>query len=171
MSRDAAQRWRDTFAYVHDVVLGDPETAGHPLLTSTAADLLVASVLATFPNNALTDPTVEDRHDAHPDTLRRAVVFIDEHAQDDITIADIAAATSVTVRAVQLAFRRHLDMTPLEYLRRVRLDRAHHDLLTADPSRDTVTSISYRWGFPSASRFAVYYRRAYGVTPSHSLSG
>jgi hypothetical protein len=32
-------------------------------------------------------------------------------------VADIAAAARVTTRAVQLAFRRHLDTTPTDYLR------------------------------------------------------
>ena len=71
--------------------------------------------------------------------------------------------------AVQLAFRRHLDTTPIEYLRRVRLDRAHHDLIAADPARVTVTAIAVRWGFPSPSRFAARYRQAYGISPSHTL--
>ena len=61
------------------------------------------------------------------------MTFIEENAHADITVADIAAAASVTVRAIQLAFRRHLDTTPLEYLRRVRLGHAHRDLLAADP--------------------------------------
>jgi AraC-like DNA-binding protein len=42
-------------------------------------------------------------------------------------------------------------------------------LLAADPARDTVTAIAYRWGFASPSRFAVYYRTAYGILPSHAL--
>ena len=63
----------------------------------------------------------------------------------------------------------HLDLTPLEYLRRVRLDHAHRDLVAADPRGQTVTAIAYRWGFPSSSRFSHYYRQAYGVTPSRTL--
>jgi hypothetical protein len=43
--------------------------------------------------------------------MRRAVAFIDEHAHEDIAAADIAAAAGVTIRSVQLAFRRHLDST------------------------------------------------------------
>ena len=70
---------------------------------------------------------------------------------------------------MQLAFRRHLDTTPTRYLRRVRLDHAHRQLLTADPERDTVTAVAYRWGFASSSRFAAYYRTAYGVSPSSTL--
>lgn len=166
--QDAAL-WRSTTAYVRDAVLGYPEAAAQPLVAASAARLLAATALAVFPNNAHTEPTTEDRHDAHPDTLRRAVAFIDENAHTSITVADIAGAAHVTIRAVQLAFRRHLGMTPLEYLRRVRLDHAHRDLIAADPVTQTVTDIACRWGFPSPGRFASLYRQAYGVAPSHTL--
>src|SRR5262249_34498562 len=163
-----AQLWR-TSDFVR-ATFAQPEAGSHSLLVDSAARLLAASVLTAFPNTALTDPTIEDRRDAHPDTLRRAVAFIAENAHTaitiaDIRIADIAAAAYVSVRAVQLAFRRHLDVTPLEYLRRVRLDLAHRQLLAADPERDTVAAVAYQWGFPSPSRFAAYYRAAYGVLP------
>jgi transcriptional regulator GlxA family with amidase domain len=121
------------------------------------------------PGSALRDLAAQDRFDSSPATLRRAVAFIDEHAGRDLTVADIAAASFVTVRAVQLAFRRHLDVTPMEYLRRVRLDRAHQDLRAADPARESVTAVAYRWKFASASRFTAYYRGIYGVLPSHTL--
>jgi AraC-like DNA-binding protein len=169
VSASAAQAWIGTCAYIRDTILAFPGTAAQPLLAASAEQLLAATALATFPHNALADPTIEDRRDAHPATLRRATTFIDEHAQEDITIADIAAAASVTTRAVQLAFRRHLDTTPMAYLRRVRLGHAHLELLAADPARLTVTAIAYRWGFPSASRFAAQYRAAYGTPPSRAL--
>jgi AraC-like DNA-binding protein len=73
------------------------------------------------------------------------------------------------MRAVQLAFRRHMDTTPMTYLRRVRLDHAHRELMAADPAEQTVTGIAYRWGFPSPSRFATYYRDVYGVLPGRTL--
>src|SRR5258708_6633263 len=119
--------------------------------------------------SALHDLAAQDRFDSSPATLRRAVAFIDEHAGRPLTVADIAAASFVTVRAVQLAFRRHLDLTPMQYLRRVRLHRAHQDLLAADPARESVTAVAYRWKFASASRFTAYYRRIYSVLPSHTL--
>ncbi|MFI6180577.1 hypothetical protein ACIA8R_33925 [Nonomuraea sp. NPDC051191] len=45
--------------------------------------------------------------------MRRAIAYLEAQPDQDITVADIAAAAHVTVRAVQLAFRRHLDTTPL----------------------------------------------------------
>jgi AraC-like DNA-binding protein len=102
-------------------------------------------------------------------TAGRAAAFIEERARDDISVADIAAATFVTVRAVQLAFRQHLDTTPLTYLRQVRLEHAHDELLSADPDRTTVTAVAAGWHFTNASRFAAYYRAAYGVPPAYTL--
>lgn len=101
--------------------------------------------------------------------LRRAITFIDENADREITLSDIAAAVNVTPRSVQYAFRRHLGTTPLEYLRRVRLDRAHRELQTADPSRDTVMGIAGRWGFSHAGRFSSVYKRTFGTAPSETL--
>ena len=170
ISASAAQAWKDTCAFIRRTILAGPETAGFPLVAAGAARLLAATALATFPGNAVTEPPAGDRHDAHPGTLRRAIAYIDANAANpDITAADIAAACHVTIRAIQLAFRRHLGTTPTEYLRRVRLSRAHHDLTSADPVRETVTAVAYRWGFPSASVFATRYRRAYGVTPRQTL--
>jgi len=164
----ARAQWQNTSDYA-DRVLANPEAAASSLIIGSTARLLAATALATFPNTALPRPRARDRSDASPATLRRAIAFIDEHAHDDIAGAEIAAAAGVTIRAVQLAFRRHLDTTPLGYLRRVRLDYAHRQLAAADPQHESVTSVAYRWGFANSSRFAAYYRQAYGVLPSHTL--
>lgn len=114
-------------------------------------------------------PPAGNRHYALTGTLGRAVAFIEERAHDDIGVDDIAAAAFVTVRAVQLAFRRHLGTTPVGYLRQVRLERAHRQLLAAGQDGATVTMVAAQWGFSSPSRFTAYYRAAYGVAPSQTL--
>jgi transcriptional regulator GlxA family with amidase domain len=85
-------------------------------------------------------------------------------------MVDIARAAYVTVRAVQLAFRRHLDTTPTAYLRQVRLERAHQQLRDLSPDDGaTVIEIAARWGFADPSHFRGLYRRTYGQPPSHTL--
>ncbi|MFF4186177.1 helix-turn-helix transcriptional regulator [Streptomyces sp. NPDC001691] len=117
-----------------------------------------------------TEPISTDRRDAHPAALRRALDHIDDHADQPVTVAEIAAAAHVTVRALQYAFRRHLDTTPLAHLRRVRLSHAHQALLDADPGKGhTVTEIAARWGFYHPGRFATIYRDCYGRSPHHTL--
>ncbi|MBV9312846.1 MAG: helix-turn-helix domain-containing protein [Pseudonocardia sp.] len=169
ISPRTAQAWKSIYAHLHEDVLTNPEMMAHPLVAGNAARLLVATALATFPNTALTDPTIEDRHDAHPQTLRRAIAFIEAHADRDISATDIARAASVTVRTVQLAFRRHLGTTPMAHLRRVRLDCARAELRAAALGQDTVTQIAARWGYGRPSVFAAHYRATYSETPSQTL--
>lgn len=168
-SSGEARALRSLIGHLRDRVLPTP-AADRPLIAATAVQYLAATVLATFPNNAITDPDGPERHDAHPATLRRAIAFIDDHADEPITVAEIAEAAHVGIRSLQYAFRRHLATTPLAYLRKVRLAHAHHDLVTADPlGGTTVTEVAARWGFASPGRFAALYQDTYGRVPSKSL--
>ncbi|MER6347352.1 helix-turn-helix transcriptional regulator [Streptomyces sp. NPDC001595] len=170
VSAAAERHLKDTIVYLRDHVLADPAIADEPLVASTSSQLLAASVLAAYPNTARAETTGQDRTDAHSATLRRAVAYIEDHADRPLTVADIAAAAHVTVRALQYAFRRHLDTTPLAYLRRVRLAQAHQELRAAQPLGGiTVTEIAARWGFAHPGRFAALYRDAYGTSPSSTL--
>ena len=173
-SAEAAAQVRRMAETIGDSFAAQPEAKSFPLVTASAARMLAASVLAAFPNTAFPataspGPAIRDRRDARPETLRRAIAFIEAHPAADITVAGIAAACRVSPRAVQLAFRRHLDTTPMAYVRQVRLACAHQDLVNGGPRGDTVTEIAARWGFASPSQFASAYRASYGRTPSSVL--
>jgi AraC-like DNA-binding protein len=169
VSRSAATHWRNTTEYFANL-LAHPEVAAQTLIQGSAARFLAATALTTFPNTAITEPTAQDRRDATTSTVKRATAFIEQNPDSDISVADVAAAANVSIRAVQTAFRRHLDTTPMQYLRTVRLDRVHRELLTSQPtSGTTVTDIATRWGFYNHSRFAARYRCAYGVNPRDTL--
>ncbi|MFJ8916423.1 helix-turn-helix domain-containing protein [Amycolatopsis sp. NPDC102389] len=169
-TRVAAQQLAATIDYLETSLRDRPEAMAEPLVAGAAGRMLAATVLNTFPNSALVDPTIEDRHDSHPVTLRRAMAFIDDHAHHDIGVTDIAAAAHVSIRALQYAFRRHRGTTPMDYLRQARLHHAHQELLATDPTTGvTVTEIAARWGFFHPGRFAAYYRTAYGCPPYRTL--
>lgn len=160
--------WRRTVDYVKNGLLRDDAMAT-PLVLGHAARMLAAVTLSTFPNTAITEAQPPDRTDTHPVLLRRAVEFMEANAAADISIADVAEAVHITPRAVQYMFRRHLDTTPIQYLRRIRLDNAHRDLLNGDRRYTTVTGIAAKWGFVHTGRFAVQYRQAYGRSPHVTL--
>ncbi|WP_250001949.1 helix-turn-helix transcriptional regulator [Actinoplanes sp. M2I2] len=102
--------------------------------------------------------------------MRRATAFIEDHPERPLTVGDIAAAAGVGIRALQTAFRRDLRITPTTYLRRVRLDRVHQELLAGGPGV-TVRETARRWGFTNLGRFAAEYRAAYGRSPGQTLRG
>lgn len=85
------------------------------------------------------------------------------------TVSDLAAAVSTSVRSLQEGFRRTLDTTPTAYLRRLRLEHARDDLITARPGSVTVSDVAARWGFLHVSRFAAAYAERFDELPSATL--
>ncbi len=170
VSAERARHWQELVRYVTHDFCRNEIAYGSPLIYSHTMRLLAATVLETFPNTTMrADPERPGGADAS--AVRRAVAFIDDHAAEPIGLTEIAAAARLGSRAVQEAFRRHLDATPMSYLRRVRLERAHHELRAADPAATTVAEVAARWGFAHHGRFAALYQSHYGHPPSRTLRG
>lgn len=168
VSARAARQLSAAIEFVREAVHGERADA-FPLVAATTASFLASVVVSCLPTSAELEPEPTDRACAKPALVRKAIEFIDANAHNDITISDIAAAVYVTPRTLQYAFRRHLDVSPTEYLRRVRLDHAHRQLLRADPATTTVSAVAAQWGFAHTGRFSALYRRTYGRAPSTTL--
>ena len=162
-----ARHWQRTVDYLGDL-LTDEEAVNSPLVLGEAARLLAAATVSAFTAEAT--ETSSERTGSTEATVRRAVAFLEANPDLDLGIVEIAQATHVSIRTLQAAFRRHLDTTPMAYLRRVRLDRVRADLRAAEPGTGvTVTQVATRWGFGDPGRFSAYYRRAYGESPRATL--
>jgi len=139
-----------------------------PLVAAPLADALLSGLLAAADHPfraALAEPAPGCR----PPVISRAIEFMHEHADEPITIAEIARHCSVSMRTLQEGFHRHLGHPPLQQLRRIRLANARRSLKEANPYQDTVRSIAHRWGFTHLGRFASDYQAAFGELPSVSL--
>jgi transcriptional regulator GlxA family with amidase domain len=59
-------------------------------------------------------------------------------------------------------------MSPTAYVRAVRLDRVHADLL-CPAGTGSVSDVAMKWGFFHLGRFAQQYRDRFGVLPSQTV--
>ncbi|SDG22169.1 helix-turn-helix transcriptional regulator [Klenkia brasiliensis] len=170
VSAAAKRRWRSLVELVSGALADRHGPPTSPLLAEEMARTAAVAALHTFPNTALTRQHVPGAGQVAPAAVRRAVAHIEAHADRPLTLTGIAEAAGTGARALQQGFRRHLGTTPLGYLRRVRLERAHRDLQQADPAGpDGVAGIAARWGFRDPGRFATAYRAAYGRSPAATL--
>jgi AraC-like DNA-binding protein len=165
-----ADLWASTARMLYRELHAGDARITNPLIHRTLFDLVVATAISVFPNTAVSRGYVPGPGDVGPPALRRAVAYIDAHASLPITEADIANTAGSTPRAVRAAFRRQLDTTPLAYLARVRLEAAHRDLQSADPTAaETVAVIAQRWGFPHLAGFSSAYWEAFASEPEATL--
>ena len=146
----------------------DSDAMSHPLIRQEAFRSAATAVLHTFPSTFLDQPSQPADAERLPGGVCRAVAHMEEHLSDPLTLADLAAAASMSPRGLQAAFARHLETTPMGHLRSLRLAAAHAELVEADPAAgDTVAAVAARWGFPHPGRFAADYRAAYGGAPQN----
>ncbi|WP_172827647.1 AraC family transcriptional regulator [Mycobacterium colombiense] len=145
-----------------DSVLNQP-LAGLPFVDGLVRGFLLA---AEHPH---LDAITGDERPAPPRAIRTAVEIIEAEAHLPLTLSAIASRSHISVRTLQQGFQRHLDTSPMAYLREVRLRRAHETLLRSDPSMVTVASVAYRWGFSNLGRFAAAHAARYRETPTETL--
>lgn len=97
--------------------------------------------------------------------IRRAQDFIHANIGEPLSVPAIAAAADCSIRSLQAGFRKHFGLTPMEYLRDLRLDLARY-LMLSRSAQTAVSSIAYDCGFSHLGRFSQLYRARFGELPS-----
>jgi len=106
-----------------------------------------------------------------PLRYRRAYQYIVEHLrQRDLSIREVASHVNVTERALQMAFRTHLGLTPAELIRRKRMEHIRQELRDSQDRR-TVLDVGQKWGLSSRSTLTHSYRRRFNETPTTMMRG
>lgn len=123
-----------------------------------------------------------DRPEALPRNQRHALIArACEHVRAQLpeppTMLALCSVLGASPRKLEYCFQDVLGMTPARYLRLMRLNGVHQDLVRAAAnvmSRDgeatpRIQDIAARWGFWHMGAFAGEYRRLFGRPPSQTL--
>lgn len=132
-------------------------------LERTLLMLLFDGIESASPTTVRGDDGLADLH------VRRVEEWIHSHFAEPIAVEDLAQAAGVSVRSLQVMCRRSRGCTPMDLLRRRRLEAARAALQAAAPGQ-TVTAVATDCGVFNFGRFAVQYRAAFGESPSQTLA-
>lgn len=135
------------------------QPAARHMLSLSLADAVLHCIGADAFEQKLPASTVARRH-----IVAMAREYMHSHADEAITVPDLCTATGVSRRALQYAFEDVVHLSPVTYLRVMRLNRVRCELQTR--MRDTIGDVAARWGFWHLSRFASDYSRLFGELPS-----
>jgi AraC-like DNA-binding protein len=164
--------WVRLMKWLYEEVGQDASEGGEildsPLFAAQIEQMVITTLLLCQPHNhsaRLADegPTIA------PHFIRKVERFVEEHADEPLTIGDLAEEAGVSTRSLFGGFRKYRNTTPMQYLKDVRMLRVHEALLRASPQRTTVTNIAGRWGFSHLGHFTVNYKRRFGESPSVTL--
>ena len=105
---------------------------------------------------------------AHVNVVRRAREHLRDHQDDPPSIGQLCMALGVSRRWLQLSFNEVLQISPLAYLRAMRLGGARRMLASGIAGMQVKDAVE-AFGFWHLSRFSHDYRSLYGELPSETL--
>jgi AraC-like DNA-binding protein len=106
---------------------------------------------------------------AAPWQVRRAESYIEAHWDQPVTIEDLSAVTGASARTLFRTFKQSRGYSPLDFARRVRLEKARGMLAEPGPAT-TVTAVAFACGFGDLGRFSKDFCQAFGELPSALLN-
>ena len=110
-----------------------------------------------------TEPTWRSRSRV----VHSAIHYILDNAHEAVTVANVCAATRVSFRTLDRAFREHLRASPKDCITGVRLQGARLEIKRSG-SEARVADVANQWGFWHLGDFARVYRREFNELPSET---
>lgn len=168
LNEAANAAWLRTVLFLADELRRGTSLTHRPEIMESFSAMLAGQLLVSQRHNytaqlGLSEPMKASR-------VQQAIDYIEGHIGDvGLSVPKVAAATGVSVRTLQEAFRRELGTTPLAYIKDRRLTIAHLRLRAGDPKVTTVTRIATGVGVSHFGRFSGDYRRRFGENPSETL--
>lgn len=167
MATPASAHLLETLSYVARTVDGPLRDLNNAVLLKSLSDLVLTSMLCNVPHSH--SDLVNGRSSGRivPYYVKRARDYIHAHAAEPISLEVLVAYAGCSYRTLQHAFRETYGISPMTYLRSVRLSRAHDELRLGDGSA-SVRDIALRWGFTHMGWFSRCYLEQFGVLPSQT---
>ena len=112
-----------------------------------------------------TDKTRQD----YGHIVRLAEDYALTQTDDPLHVPDLCRAVAVSERKLQYAFEEVMGMSPVAYLKRLRLHRVRQALRVATHGTTTVSVEALKWGFWHFGDFSYAYKTCFGELPSDTL--
>lgn len=139
------------------------QDAARRALMHSLCDALMARFGDLNPPGCAPDTTAATRQRV----VREARQHMRTHANAPISVPDLCEAIHVSRRTLQYSFQDVLQMSPVAYLRALRLNGVRRDLKRGGD--EPVADRAARWGFWHLSRLASDYKHLFGELPSDTL--
>lgn len=162
--------WKALVEFLASSAFAD-DASRHPLVARQVEHLLVTTLLAQHPHNytqALAQPaSTPPKH-----YVQRAEDYILAHYAQPLTIDALARHAAISARSLHKGFQQYKGVSPMGFLRLVRLQKVREALLRArdDGRAIQVTAVALDAGFTHLGHFTQAYRRQFGETPTQTAA-
>jgi AraC-like DNA-binding protein len=134
-----------------------------PAALQARSHLLTILLALLRKNDAVENASMKQGESRSRQRVQRATRYIDEHLGQPIAADDLAAAARLSPSQTARLFRQQTGHTPMQFLRRARIDRARRLLADVDLS---IKEIAAQCGFDDPYHFSRVFREVDGLPPT-----
>lgn len=136
----------------------------HKLLLDDYLPLLISSIPLANKTSTI---------DSHPLSRSRFVAEAEAYMMANLgkplTLKDLCHALNASKSPMSQGFQEVFGISPMAYLKILRLNAIHKALKAADPQKVKIIDIAHRFGFWHAGRLSTEYKKMFGESPSETL--
>ena len=103
----------------------------------------------------------------HPAQVTRVISFLRAHFSDDLNTRSLCQVAGMSSSVLHVHFRSATGVSPMQFLKSVRLHRAKTLLLNEKPN---ASEVARRVGYKSPAQFSRDFKKLFGTTPARSTN-
>ena len=158
--------WRCLVQYLNECASHPLDATQYRLMVGHIEQLVVSTLVGTQPHD-MREAKVARCAAVLPRHVKRVQEFLHANATEPITADQMAIVAGVSLRSLYAGFKQYCGVSPMQYLRVLRLEGARNALLN-EPACN-IASIAMRWGFGHLGRFSIEYKQRFGESPSQTV--
>ncbi|HEY0685658.1 MAG TPA: helix-turn-helix domain-containing protein [Steroidobacter sp.] len=160
---DALSRIRAMISSLHDP-LDKCATLPSALLSHNATCLELRDSLTGL--SLVSHPSESSSSNHRALCVERGRQYIHANLGGALRIASVCEAAGIRSRTLEYGFRELFGVSPVSYIKALRLNRVRRLLCSSAAARRTITAIALDTGFWHLSQFAADYQKFFGESPS-----
>lgn len=151
------------------VIENKPEHVSHVNAQKMLKDRLIMGMIELL-ESAEPHQKVRNSQLSYRRVISQARDYILGHPGEPTTILELCNYLHVSRRTLQNAFQNIVGVSPIQYLKAIRLNAVRRELLSQYSLNMTVQDAAMTWGFWHLSQFAADYHALFNELPSETLA-
>ncbi len=158
-------RMEATVDWIYTALQTHPRAASRADVQVSIADQLLVA-LTDFGNPGVAGHYSRDSRAHQRIAVERAREYIRAKLSEPLRLSDLCSHARIQARSLEYGFREIVGLSPIAYVKRLRLNAVRKTLSHRSPPERSITEIAMDQGFWHLSQFAVDYRKLFGEAPS-----
>jgi AraC family transcriptional regulator, ethanolamine operon transcriptional activator len=159
-------RMRRTVRWLFTAIEQYPQATSRPGVRASLADQLVMAMADFGSEQVAAERPARDARVQQRTAVERAREYIRGKLAEPLPLSELCRHAHVQARSLEYGFREITGLSPISYVKSLRLNAVRRDLSRTDIAEHSISEIALDHGFWHLSQFAADYRKFFGETPT-----